>query len=454
MGIFIVLMGYMSWFIQFKSTDVINNSYNSRQELYAEKVVRGKILSAEGDVLAETVQGADGKEGRRYPYGNLFSHVVGYSTRGKSGIENLGNLSLLRSNAFITERVKNDINEEKNPGDNLVTTLDLNLQQVAYEALGAYDGAIVVMEPDTGKVLAMVSKPDFDPNTIAADWEDITADEDSSVLVNRATQGLYPPGSVFKIVTLLEYMRENPAAYGSYSYSCSGKYTEGSSVINCYHGTSHGSVDLLKAFAKSCNAAFADIGSKLDAERFHGTAESLLFNQALPVQLPYNRSAFYVDAASDIDTILQSAIGQGKTQVTPMHMALLTAAAANGGVLMKPYFIERIENYSGDVIKQYSPQKYGKLMEAGEALVLTEYMEEVVQTGTGTKLRDLPYTAAGKTGSAEYSSEKKGESHAWFTGFAPAENPEIVVTVIVEEAGSGGDYAVPMAKRIFDAYFK
>ena len=149
---------------------------------------------------------------------------------------------------------------------------------------------------------------------------------------------------------------------------------------------------------------------------------------------------------------MQTAIGQGKTLITPMHMAMITAAIANKGNLMKPYAIERIENYNGDVIRTYESAGVIRLLSEKEAQDMTVLMADVVQNGTGKKLKDLPYTAAGKTGSAEYGTQK-GNSHAWFTGFAPSQNPQVVVTILIEGAGSGGEYAVPIAKRIFDAYF-
>jgi peptidoglycan glycosyltransferase len=149
---------------------------------------------------------------------------------------------------------------------------------------------------------------------------------------------------------------------------------------------------------------------------------------------------------------MQASIGQGTTQITPLHLNMITSAIANGGMLMKPYLVDYVENVDGAVVKQFNPDSYKRLMTTEEASALTEMMHEVVESGTGTKLSGLSYSAAGKTGSAEYSSVKT-DSHAWFTGFAPVENPEICVTIIIEGAGSGGDYAVPIAKRIFDAYF-
>ena len=196
LALFICLMGYFSYFQFFKSEEFINNPYNTRQETFAQKIVRGQILTNDGQVLAETVTDNEGNETRRYPYGSIFSHIVGYSTKGKSGIESLANFNLLRSNTAFLDKVGDEMQGEKSPGDNVVTTLDYGLQATAYDALGYYKGAIVVLEPSTGKILAMVSKPDFDPNTIAADWDNLTADDNTdAALLNRATQGLYPPGS-------------------------------------------------------------------------------------------------------------------------------------------------------------------------------------------------------------------------------------------------------------------
>ena len=150
--------------------------------------------------------------------------------------------------------------------------------------------------------------------------------------------------------------------------------------------------------------------------------------------------------------MMQTSIGQGKTQITPVHLNMITSAIANGGVLMKPYVIDHVENDAGSVVKTFKPSEYKRLMSEEEADKLTELLTAVVEEGTARKLKGLSYTAAGKTGSAEYNNVK-GDSHAWFTGFAPAEDPEVCVTIIVEGAGSGGDYAVPIARRIFDAYF-
>ena len=443
---------YLGYFIQVGSEDVINNSYNARLDSFSDRIFRGNILAEDGTVLAQTQIDEDGNESRVYTYGSVFDHVVGYSARGKTGIEAMANFYLLTSHVNLIEQIANELAGKKNPGDSVYTTLDAELQQAAYAALGDRKGAVIAMEPDTGKILAMVSHPDFDPNSIGEIWEDLVDNDSSTVLVNRATQGLYPPGSTFKIVTALEYIRENPNTYQNYSYTCNGAFRLGNSKISCYHGSSHGTVDFTRSFAKSCNSSFANIGMSLDRTAFQETLNDLLFNKELPLTLNYARSSALVSDDTPPAEMMQTSIGQGKTQITPMHLNMITCAIANNGVLMKPYAIDHVENDEGTVIKSFKPSEYGSLMSEEESAILRQLMTDVVQEGTASKLKGLEYTAAGKTGSAEYNNIK-GDSHAWFTGFAPAEDPEVCVTIIVEGAGSGGDYAVPIARRIFDAYF-
>ena len=167
--------------------DIISSPYNSRQNQAEDRIVRGSILSADGQTLAYTQTDSEGNETRVYPYGNMFAHVVGYVSNGKNGLEALANSSLMSTHHEYVDRIKNEIMDLKNPGDNVVTTLDARLQEVAYNALGGYNGAVVVMDPQTGAVLASVSKPDFDPNTIEADWDTLANDSTNSSLLNRAT---------------------------------------------------------------------------------------------------------------------------------------------------------------------------------------------------------------------------------------------------------------------------
>lgn len=451
-GIFLWMIGYYGYFMQTERETVINNSYNARLDSFAARIVRGEILSRDGQVLAETQVGEDGTEQRVYPFGPLFAHVVGYSDHGKTGLEALANFYLLSSHTDLVEKTMNEISDVKNYGDHIVTTLDVGLQQAASDALGDRKGAVVVMEPDTGKILAMVSRPGFDPNTLKTDWDALISGENREAqLLNRASQGLYPPGSTFKIVTALAYMREHPEDWREYTFDCDGKYEVEDYTISCYHGNAHGTQNLEQAFANSCNGAFANLGLTLQPGGMKTLAGQLLFNEDLPVDLAYTKSSFVMGSEATTWEILQTAIGQGGTQMTPLHNAMLTAAVANGGVLMKPYLIDRVENVTGEEVKKFLPASHGTLMTASEADALSGLMRQVVETGTGSAVRTDAYPVAGKTGSAEFETGK--ETHAWFTGFAPADDPKLVVTVVVEEAGSGGQVAAPIARSIFDCYF-
>ena len=444
------MMGYIVYFQVVQSRDIIRSSYNARQDSYADRVVRGDIVDRNGNVLAHSEVQADGSEVREYPYGRLFAHVVGYSDQGKAGLESEMNFELLTSNAFFLEKIKNEFQDKKNMGDSVVTTLNLELQEAAYDALGNYKGAVVVMEPSTGKILAMVSKPDFDLNTVAENWDFLNTDQDS-VLLNRATQGQYAPGSTFKVVTALEYMRENKNTYDDFSYTCSGSdYEEGGTTIPCADGNVHKTETLVKAFANSCNSAFSHIGAGLDNASFRELCNTFLFNRNIPVAFEYNKSSFVLNKESGISESQETAIGQGKTMISPLHNLMIASTVANGGKMMTPYVVDYIEDAYGRIVKQYKPSVIEQLMSAEEAEYLTECMEEVIDSGTGSSMRWSSYNAAGKTGSAQYDSSDN--IHSWFVGFAPAENPQIAISVVLE-GGYSGSSAQYTAKAVFDAFF-
>ena len=447
-----LMCGFLVWFNMTNQTEFFNNSFNSRQEIMAEQNIRGALYSSDGERLAYTVVGSDGDEERVYPYGDVFCHVIGYVSHGKSGAEALANYELSHSNMALNNKVASEISGQKNPGDNVYTTLDASLQQVAHKALGIYQGAIVVTEVKTGRILAMVSKPGFDPNEVESLFKELSEDEESSVLLNRATQGLYPPGSIFKVVTTLEYLREHDNDLSGYSYQCSGSFKMDHVRISCFNHKAHGYETYEDSVTNSCNSSFANIGVGLDLDSFADTLNGLLFHEELPVDLPSSVSSFDLVGDGSKEAIIQSSFGQGKTVVTPLQMNLITCAIANEGVLMKPQIFKEVKSADGILVKNYVPAVYKNLMTSEESEILTELMVKVVEVGTASKLKGLEYSVAGKTGSAEYDSSKK-YSHSWFTGFAPAKEPEIAVTVIMEEAGTGSSYAVPVAKRIMDAYF-
>ena len=449
--IFVGMIAYMVYFHFNMSREFQNSPYNTRAKSAAEKVIRGEIRAAGGEVLAETKVSSKGTETREYPYDHLFSHVVGYTTQGGSGLESSQNYNLLTSDSFILDQVKREFQDKKKLGDTVVTTLDVGLQKALSKAIGDHKGAAVAIDPETGKVLAMVSKPDFDPNSIEKKYTKLTTDEDNSPLLNRATSGLYPPGSTFKIVTSLAYYRQygNP---GSFSYDCNGEITVDDHTIHCYGNESHGRQNFTELFANSCNAGFVSVGLTLKKSEFRSTAESLLFNQDLPSPVRYKSSRFSLDSDSGTALTMQTSIGQGNTLVTPYHMCLIASAIANDGSLMTPYLVDHIENDGGTVVKSYEPKSYGLLMSPAEASFLQGLMRATVEEGTGTKLHSKKYTAYGKTGTADFDSDH-GKPHSWFVGYAEQDGKKIAISVIVEASGTGSKYAVPAAKSAFDTYF-
>jgi len=453
-GLFFLLLGYFVYFQVTEASDVVNNAYNKRQENFEVKVVRGKILANDGKVLAYTDVDADGNETRVYPFDNMFAHIVGISSYGKYGIELTNNFDLLTSNANALELMVNEFEDEKSIGDNVVTTLDIGLQKAAYNALGNYDGAVVILEPSTGKILAMVSKPDYNPNNIDAIWDSLNAkDNTESVLVNRATQGLYTPGSIFKIFTSLAYIREN-SNYEKYSFTCTGSIDFNLSDgyrIKCFNHSVHGTQTLENAFAYSCNGAFATIGNGLNKAEFSKLGSTMLFNSDLPLSLVYSKSRLDISDESTIFEMTQTAIGQGTTVLTPIHMAMVVSAIANDGVLMKPYVVKKIENYAGSKVKEFKPSKYKSLMNEEEASILQGFMQSTIKYGTATALKSNLYDAAGKTGTAEIDSN--GNINSWFAGYAKKDGKDIAFAVVLENIPSGSGNAVNVVKSILDSYY-
>ena len=457
------LIVFAVYFLAFRAETVINNSYNRRSDILSRSVIRGRILAEDGTELALSAVSADGSQERIYPYENVFAHVVGFDSNGKAGLESAYNYYLLTSHANLIDKITNEFNGLKNPGDDLVTTLNAGLQEYIYMLMGDNNGAAVCMDPETGKILAMVSKPDFDPNWISEIWDSLVSEEEDenpdastseSVLLNRATQGLYTPGSTFKIFTLYEFYLEHPELVNNYSYNCKGIIRVGDTTLSCLDGEAHGHENLMDAFANSCNCVFGSIGSQLDLTRFRETNEKLLFGTRLPVDIPSAVSIYHLSEKDTEFDIMATAIGQGNTQMTPMHLAMVISSIANDGVCMKPYLADRIANSSGNTVKQYSPEEYIRLFSPSEAEFLKSYLRAVVTQGTGYAVYPGNFQAYGKTGTAQKENDEKGSyDHSWFAGWAENNGQKLAVCVILEDADEAGTRAVYLTKDIFDYYF-
>lgn len=442
---FISLVVYLTNFMIKDAKTIKNNTYNQRNYIQEEKVKRGDILDRNGKVLATTIK-VNGRNTRYYPYGRLFSHVIGYSSRryGKNGIELLYNNELLGYENGVMDKISSKIMNKEDKGENVKITLDYDLQKIAADELQGKTGSIVALNPKTGEVLAMVSKPDFDPNSIDEQWKTLR-DSATSPFYNRATQGLYPPGSTFKTITALAAYKYVPDI-DNFSYTCTGSRNINGYTLRCFGGESHGYEKIDKAFEQSCNTAFAGIGMLVGRNHLIRTARAFGFNQTLPFELPLSNSSISIDSDSQAD-LAQASIGQGKVLATPLQMALVASAVANNGVMMKPHITKGVYSDKLNIAtKEEDIETLRTSLSSAECDKIKTLMENVVNNGTGTAAQIYGVKVAGKTGTAEASDKV---THAWFIGFAPADNPKIAVAVLIENTQlSGGTVAAPIAKDI------
>lgn len=445
-ALFIILGAYLLYYVVVESAGDINNPYNKRTELFEQKIIRGNIYSKDMDILAQTLTDDSGKETRVYPYDELFCHVVGSFDKGRYGLEQTYDFQLLGTNASLVEGVAADINNQKLQGNSIVTTLDVELQNVCYEALGKYDGAVMIMDAKTGDVLAMVSKPGYNPNDITKIWEDIRND-DKGALLNRVTYGLYPPGSVFKLFTLGEYISEHESNYEEYSYECSGTVNFVDFTMSCSNKRAHGLMNLAKGFAESCNCTFVDIGSKIKIDKFRDYCDEKLFNRDLPIELPHTLSQMQLKDNDSEFIKSQTVIGQGKTLVTPIHMCMVMSAIANDGIMMKPRFVSNIIDGKGNIVKEIKKDEYSELYTANEAETLKKYLREVVDSGTAYRLKSDTMDVYGKTGTAQVNAT--GITDSWFVGAVETEDEQVYAfAVVLENVTENTSPAIVVSKEI------
>lgn len=465
---FLLLAVYLIHVIVGADARILNNSYNSaRLKAQENSVVRGDILASDRTVLATTK-----KDARVYPEGNLYAHFVGQIVQGRTGVENLADYYLIQADEHLVDQIKNEISGTKPKGYSVLTTVVPQAQKAAYEAMAGRQGAVVALDAKTGDVLCMVSLPDFDPNEVAQIYAnyDEAALAQESFFFNRAVSGLYPPGSSFKPFVQLAYMRDFPKQYATYTYNCSNVYSIQNEMqepyeLHCSDGKSHGTVDYKKALAESCNGFFADLALHSSSDTFNQVMEQLGFNRRLFKEheadgsmpdvpsLPMAVSAARITDKMTPAQIALTGIGQAGVQISPMHSAMITAAIANGGALVKPRYLKAILNEHGRTIRNYRTEILNEhCMSEAEAAILKEALCYVVSDGTGYEAKTTDYLSGGKTGSAQFISGNPA-THAIYTGFGEKDGRVIAVSVFIENGGSGGQEAAPVAKKVLDACF-
>ncbi len=444
----ILLLGY--W--QVVAADSLNDRPQNPQALQREKRVdRGTITTSDGILLAEStskrVAGQD-EFSRSYINGALAPHVVGYSStrEGKTGVESEYNRFLAGS--FGDQPILDRLRRETKRGANITLTLDSRVQQAAVDALSGQRGAIVALDPTTGAVLAMASAPAFDLSDVESGFEAIRT-ADGSPLLNRATQGRYPPGSTFKVVTATAGLSTGQFV-PSTRFDDTGSFDTPGGPIQNFGGAVFGDHNMIEALTRSINTTFARIGTTLGPSGIGNAMDGFGFGEEPPIDLPddqvvasgrFDGGSLLPNDEAGIDTA-RIAIGQERLAVTPLQMALVAGAIANRGTMRQPYIVESAVDRGGKTVYEARVNDLKQSASAEVSEQVADMMTRVVLEGTGVAAALQGLSVAGKTGTAE--TEDAARNQAWFIGFAPAENPIAAIAVVIEDtSGTGGSVAAP-----------
>jgi cell division protein FtsI/penicillin-binding protein 2 len=456
--LFVVVISYVAYFEIYTGPKIVNNEDNKRLWATRNEVLRGTIYDRNNTPLASSTRASDGvTQNRQYPGGADFAHVVGYANPqyGLTGLEyEYDSYLTASSNMSITDYLKQliankgSLQQQEKVGDNVITTIDSNLQKKAYDLLGNNRGAVIAINPKTGEILAMVSKPSFDPNETAlkANWSAINADSNRPLL-NRAVSGLYPPGSTFKTITAISAL-QNINGIMNKTFDDNGVLRFNSKEsLSDFDGEAFGTINFKQAYVHSSNVVFGTIGLELGNPNLKKTAEDFYFNRDLPSNgIVIDNSKFPSFNSYEKGNIAQSAIGQSEVLATPMEMAMVASTIANNGVMMEPHVVSSVVASDGDNVKSFTSTPIGAIITPDIANTMKDFMRGVVTDGTGTNANISGLDVAGKTGTADHNDGgKNAKPHSWFIGFAPVNDPQIAVAVIVEDGGQGGIAAAQIA---------
>jgi peptidoglycan glycosyltransferase len=433
--LFLILGGYLAYSVGKYGSTWFSMPYNPRIAAARESVEAGTVYDRNGVALAWTEGGvrryaADGDTRR------AVAHVVG-DTQGKTiGAQTYYAKYLYGYDKSVFERLNLAASGDDLSGSDIKLTIDSDLCTYIYNHMD-YNGAVVVLDTETGEVLASVSKPSFDPEDLPYITEE---DEEGSEYVNRATMGKYPPGSTMKIVTAAAAL-ENGV---DFTYDCTGSQIIEGQDITCPEDGGHGSVDLESAFIESCNTYFGLLSTKLGGNTLAQTAKNFLYNTE------FNFSDFLLyssqfESSDNLGDVAWAGIGQYNDLITPMHNAMIAGAIANNGKMLEPKLLLDVL-HDGDSVYDYSANTLTTVTRADTAQTIKEFMRETVEEGTATSAQVGGVTVCGKTGTAEYvSDDGEIKNHSWFVGFVDGSAHPLAISVVLEGAGYGSAHAAPLA---------
>ena len=463
-ALFSVLIGFTSYWSVFEAEALKEKTANKRPLLEQQQIRRGRILADDGTVIARSAPKGSGESlryVRRYPQGPLFGHPIGYSfvRQGDSEFEKYHNDELVGADSEFTS-ILDELRGREQEGDDIVTNIDSDAQRVALSALEAVGfGAVAAIEPSSGRVRVLVSNPPYDPNRVPLHLSQLNLNPDTP-LYDRATQGQYPPGSTFKVLTAAAGLDSGTIDPETTIDAPGSLDVQGQPLQNDFT-QSFGPISLDTALTFSVNTWFAQLGEQVGEETLFEYMERFGFNSTPAIDLPATqvyKSGIFSEGEllgpRDPVDLARVAIGQERLAVTPLQMAEVTAAIANGGRLMKPQIWSRVVDPDGRVTKSLDPSEYSQPVSEETASAMTTAMEGVVSAGTGANAAIPGVAVAGKTGTAEtpYNESCGGgaeENQAWFIGFAPAEDPQIAIAATVEcTTQFGNDVAAPIFREV------
>ncbi|ATZ25698.1 peptidoglycan D,D-transpeptidase FtsI family protein [Streptomyces lavendulae] len=461
-----------NWLQYVQAEELSTRKENRRVQIAQYATERGNIIVQGQPITGSAVtDGSDYKFKRTYLDGPLWAPVTGYASQafGSTQLESLDD-GILTGNddRLFFDRTIGMFTGEKKQGGNVVTTLNAAAQKAAYEKLGTKKGAVAAIDPRTGAILALVSTPSYDPSTFAGNsktdekaWVALKDSEDKN-LVNRALRETYPPGSTFKVVTAAAALENGVVSDINAPTDTPEPYIlPGTKTPMVNHASGCEKATLNFALQVSCNSVFANMGDKVGRDKMVETAQKFGFNND-KIDIPVRAFASVYDKTMGKDGNAQSSIGQFNTAATPLQMAMVTAAIANDGKLMKPYMVEQLTAPNLDTIEKHEPQEMSRPVSPANAQKIQQMMVNVVENGTGTTAKIKGVTVGGKTGTAQHGEKNAKRPYAWFISYA--ENPDgtspVAVAVVIEDSAAdreditGGGLAAPVAKAVMEAVLK
>jgi peptidoglycan glycosyltransferase len=460
--LFALLVAFTSRWTVFQAASLRESPLNKRSQIEQAHIQRGPILAADGAVLARSALTREGAYERTYPTGEEFAQAIGYSyplTLGRTGLESYRNTALngQRTQSNL-QSILDQLQGQREKGDEVITTLDPTAQRAALAALGGHQGAVVALDPSTGAVRVMASTPSYDPNALRSASSSARLKEDGEApLLNRATQYGYAPGSTFKVVTAAAAIDTGQFTPSSTLSGRNGIIVSGV-PLNNDNDESFGQLTLTQALAKSVNTVWAQVAEQVGRRTL--TRYMRRFGFDAKPQLDYPPEEMSASGEYDGERLLsptnplvdlgRMGIGQDKLRVTPLQMAEVAAAVANHGRLMAPHLTARIVDPEGGTVQQVSPRVQSVVMKPSTASAITSMMEAVVNEGTGTPAQIPGVQVAGKTGTAE-TQIGTAINNVWFIAFAPASNPTVAIAVTLKGVpGYGAAFAAPVARRVME----